>query len=41
VPRPLSRCAPIIDDSTQNFEERGSAMDLVYDDQLARLRAKE
>jgi hypothetical protein len=41
VPCSVSRCAPVIDDSAQGFEERGSAVNLVYYDQLTRLRAEE
>lgn len=41
VPCSISRCAPVIDNSAQGFEERGSTVDLVNDYKLSRLCAQE
>ena len=41
MPRAISCCAAVIDDSTQGFKERRSAVNLVDDDELANLGAQE
>ena len=40
MPGAISCCAPIIDDPSQSLKERGSAVNLIDDDELANLGAQ-
>lgn len=40
MPRAISCCAPVIDNSAQGLKERRSAVNLVDDDELANLRSQ-
>ena len=40
MPRAISRCAAVIDNPAQGLKERGSAVNLVDDDELANLGAQ-